>query len=249
MRVSTEEQVRDGVSLSVQEERLTAYCKLANLKIVAVIRDEGVSGSKPLSTRLGGQELQKLVSSRQVTNIVSLKLDRLFRDAEDALHMTRAWEKMHVDLHLADQNGEVLSTRGAFGRMMLTLMAAFAELERNLIADRTEAALGHKKKHKEVYSPTPFGFNRIGNSLVENPVELKIITLIKSRRDQGYSLRKIADGLNMGLIPTKNGAKWYPSTVHYILRNQLYQQTLEKPQSAAFNCGGSTKGELTVVCN
>jgi len=249
LRVSTEEQARDGVSLSVQEERLTAYCKLANLKIVAIISDEGVSGSKPISTRLGGQKLQKLVSSQQITNIVALKLDRLFRDAENALHMTRAWEKAGIDLHLVDQNGEVLSTRGAYGRMLLTIMAAFAELERNMISDRTEAALAHKKARKEVYSPIPYGFNRVGDSLVENPKELRIIALIQGWRERGWTLGRIAAELGALQVPTKNCRTWHGSTIRQILANDLYRLIARDSQLPVMTCGSPTREGFTVACN
>ena len=224
IRVSTEEQVRGGVSLAAQEEKLKAYCKLVGLQIAAIIREEGVSGGKPLATRPCGEDLLRLVTRKKVKHVVALKLDRLFRDAEDALHQTKVWDANGVALHLVDMGGQTVNTATAMGRYFLTMMAGFAELERNLIAERTEAALAHKKAHREVYSPTPYGFDREEGALKVNPEEQKTVAMIKKLRKKGYTLRQIADELNRMTVPTKQGGRWYASTVNYILRNSLYEE-------------------------
>src|ERR1700677_2248069 len=126
IRVSTLDQSRNGVSLEAQEERLRAYCTAAGLHLVALIREDGVSASIPLADRPQGAELLAAMKNG-VAHVVTLKLDRLFRDAEDALRQTRAWDKAGVALHLVDMGGQSINTASAMGRMMLTMMAAFAE--------------------------------------------------------------------------------------------------------------------------
>jgi DNA invertase Pin-like site-specific DNA recombinase len=222
IRVSTEEQARGGVSLAAQEEKLMAYCKLNELELVTMIREEGVSGAKTLAVRPGGAELLRLVAKKQAHHVVALKLDRLFRDAADALNMTKEWDKGEIALHLVDMGGQALNTASAMGRFFLNVMAGFAELERNLIAERTEMAMAHKKSHLEAYSPTPYGFNREGNTLTENTQELKAVTQIQEWRAAGWSLGKIARELTRQSIPTKKGGAWYPGTVKYLLDNNLY---------------------------
>jgi len=224
VRVSTEEQARSGVSLAAQEERLAAYCKMAGLEIVEVIREEGVSAGKSLATRPGGERLLQLVARKRVKHVVALKLDRLFRDAEDALHQTKAWDKAGIALHLVDMGGQTLNTATAMGRFFLNMMAGFAELERNLIAERTATALAHKKAHREAYAPTPYGFERLGGRLAQNRQEQEVIAQIFAWRQAGWSLRKIASELNRRGIPTKQGGRWYASTVRYLLQNSLYQE-------------------------
>ncbi len=118
-----------------------------------VIREEGVSAGKPLATRPGGERLLQLVARKKVKHVVALKLDRLFRDAEDALHQTKAWDKAGIALHLVDMGGQTLNTATAMGRFFLNMMAGFAELERNLIAERTATALAHKKTHRGSLQP------------------------------------------------------------------------------------------------
>lgn len=223
IRVSTIEQATEGVSLKAQEERLRRYCLANNLEVIEVIRDEGVSGTKKLSQRPGGAELLDMVAKFKVNNVVTLKLDRLFRNAEDSLHHTTNWDKKGVSLHLADMGGQAINTGSAMGKFFLNVMSGFAELERNLIAERTSLALNHKKSHREAYSPTPYGFNRQDDFLVYNDNEKAIIEDIKRMRESGWSFGKIADILNFRNVPTKNEKRWYPSTVSYICKNDLYR--------------------------
>ena len=67
-------------------------------------------------------------------------------NAEDALRQTKAWDKAGIALHLVDMGGTGMNTASAMGRMFLTLMAGCAELERNLVAERTASVLAHKKQ-------------------------------------------------------------------------------------------------------
>lgn len=223
-RVSTQEQAQEGVSLAAQEEKLLAYCTLRGLAVVRVVREEGVSAAKPLHVRPGGSELLRLLSSHEAEHVVALKLDRLFRDAADALNQTRAWDRSGVALHLVDMGGQAIDTSSAMGRMFLTMMAGFAELERNLISERTAAALRHKKAHRQVYGPTPFGYRRKGEILVAEDKEQQTLSLVRSLRAQGLSLRAIARQLTAAGIPTKKGGRWAAQTVSLLLSNDLYTE-------------------------
>ncbi|HOF89554.1 MAG TPA: recombinase family protein [Armatimonadota bacterium] len=223
VRVSTDEQAREGVSLDAQDERLRAYCTMTGIAVTAVIREEGVSGSIALSHRPGEKEVLRLVRTGTVQHIVALKLDRLFRDAEDALRQTREWDQAGIALHLVDMGGQSLNTASAIGRLFLTMTAAFAELERNLTAERTKAALEHKKRHGQAYSPTPYGYTREGDRLIADPAEQIVIARILKMHVAGTSLRQIAATLNSESIPGKAGGKWYASTVRSLVLNDLHQ--------------------------
>jgi DNA invertase Pin-like site-specific DNA recombinase len=223
IRVSTQEQATQGVSLAGQEEKLLAYCRLTGMEPVAMIREEGISGSKALGTRPGGAELLKLVARKDVNHVVALKLDRLFRDAADALNQTKAWDKAGVALHLVDMGGQAINTASAMGRFFLSMMAGFAELERNLISERTATALAYKKGHLEAYAPTPYGYDREGKTLAVNQAEYTVVVKMKEWRASGWSLGKIAHELTTREIPTKRGGKWYAGTVKYLLDNNLYE--------------------------
>ena len=227
VRVSTVEQSKFGFSLDAQEERLRAYCQMAGLEVMELVREEGVSASIPLAKRPAGSKLLEWMNNG-VGHVVCLKLDRLFRDAEDALRQTKAWDKAGVSLHLVDMGGQSLSTGSAMGRMFLTLMAGCAELERNLVAERTASVLAHKKQQGKVYNHTPFGFERAGDRLIVAAAEMAMVRLMQERREDGWSLAMIADAFNADHIPGKNGGKWYGRTVKNILENSLFQTVADK---------------------
>jgi len=224
IRVSTQEQATEGVSMEAQEERLLAYCQFAGLEVVKVIREAGVSASKPLAKRPGGAELISMLKEGEANNVVALKLDRLFRNTEDALHVTSEWDKSGIALHLVDMGGQAINTQTAMGRFFITVLAGFAEFERALISERTATALRHKKINRQAYTSTPYGFHRDGIRLVEAPEEQQVISKIFDMRRAGYSYREIAKKLNDAGIPTKMGKKWAPGTVHYIVNNSLYKE-------------------------
>lgn len=226
IRVSTEEQSINGVSLKDQEEKLLSYCKLNGLEAVHILREKGVSASKPLASRIGGQKMLQLVNKGAVKNVIALKLDRLFRNAADALNVTQKWDEDGVSLHLIDMGGQTINTATAMGRFFLSMMASFAELERNLISERTKAAMAYKRSHREPYGPPPYGFKQEENKLIEDKHEMEIIRRIKKWREEGQTLWQIVNRLNKNNFPTKRGGKWAPSTVKYLLENNLYGEVV-----------------------
>ncbi len=177
---------------------------------------------KLLAGRPGGQEMLRALASQHVHHVVALKLDRLFRDAADALNQTRAWDRGGIDLHLVDMGGQTLNTATAMGRMFLTMTAAFAELERNLIAERTQAALLYRKAKRLVYGAIPYGYSRHGDALKVIEREFDMIRQVQTWHARGWSLRKIADAFNRRRVRTKHGRRWHASTVRYLLQNSLY---------------------------
>src|SRR5919108_4377485 len=144
-RVSTEEQAKEGVSLDAQEARIRAYCASAGLALTQIIRDEGVSASKPLSSRPGGAALLRAVARRQFRHVVVVTLDRAFRNTIDCLTTVQAWDLAHVALHLVDHGGQSINTKTAVGRMFLTMLAGFAEMERRVPPGRRTPAVADKK--------------------------------------------------------------------------------------------------------
>jgi DNA invertase Pin-like site-specific DNA recombinase len=199
---------------------------MAGLELIEVIREGGVSGSIPLAKRPAGA---RMLNIDGICHIVALKLDRLFRDAEDALRQTKAWDRAGVSLHLVDLGGTSLSTGSAMGRMFLTMMAGCAELERNLVSERTTSVLAHKKQQSRVFNHTPFGFERVGDRLVPLVDEMAVVQLIRVRREDNWSLRMIADALNADKVPAKKGGRWYARTLKNILENSIYRRIDDAP--------------------
>jgi DNA invertase Pin-like site-specific DNA recombinase len=108
--------------------------------------------------------------------------------------------------------------------MMLQMSTIFAEMERHMISGRTVAAIRCKKQHLQVYSATPYGYDRVGASLVPNPVEQDAIAKMRAWRGEGQSFRKIASELDCQGIPAKRGGLWDIHSVRRIIANELTQQ-------------------------
>jgi DNA invertase Pin-like site-specific DNA recombinase len=119
--------------------------------------------------------------------------------------------------------GQSINTASAMGRMMLTMMAAFAELERNLIAERTTQALQHKRNHRQVFNHTPYGYTRDGSALVASVEEQAVIGRIHALRATGETLSAIAGTLNGEAVPTKRGGAWYARTVLNVLNSEMHE--------------------------
>jgi len=223
IRVSTQEQAESGLGLDSQERAVRLYCEMKGFDLVGLIRDEGVSAGKPLGDRDGGQGLLRSAALKGTSHVVAMKLDRLFRNAGDALQVVEDWDKRCVALHLVDQGGSAMDTSSAMGKFMLTVLAGVAEMERNLGRERTTAALAEKRARGEKTGGTvPYGFDAVPShagviGLVENAGEQAVINRMHRLRQEGFPLAGIAKQFNEDAVPTKTGARWHPETVRGIL--------------------------------
>lgn len=211
----------DGNTLELQRDRLEAYCKLNQLDIVEIIEERGVSGSIPLEKREGGQRAIKLIKEKQADHIIALKLDRLFRNVVDCCEWTNKWHKTNISLHLVDMGGTSINSGSSVGSLFLTLLSAFAQFERDTLAERTSASLQHKKKNRIVYNHLPYGFDKVNDNLIDNEVEQKVIAEMRSMSNNGATLNAIANSLNSRNITGKQGGKWYARTVKNVLEFSL----------------------------
>ena len=216
IRVSTEDQAKEGVSLDNQEAKIRTYADLKDLELVGIIKDAGIS-AKNLN-RPGAQEVLKMARKKKVEAVIVYKLDRMFRSTIDALETTKMFDRWNIAFHSIQ---ETLDTQSAMGRFFFTLTAALAEMERGIIGERTKAALAHKRANGEkTGGGVPFGYSLgiDGRILMENPEEQKVILLIKRLRRRGHSLRSICRELETQGYLTKTGkSKWNPKTIRAIL--------------------------------
>jgi site-specific DNA recombinase len=115
VRVSSEEQALEGVSLDAQEARIKAYATMRGLNLVCIYREEGVSAKMPLSRRPEGMKVVDSLSKRRAKHVIAVKLDRLFRNAADALSQSEAWDKSKCSLHIIDMGGSAIDTASRYG--------------------------------------------------------------------------------------------------------------------------------------
>jgi len=217
VRVSTEEQAREGVSLDAQEAKIRAYALAKDLELVEVIRDEGLSG-KDLTGRPGMQRLIAACEAGDIGAVLVVKLDRLSRRTRDLLFLVEDVFQAHdVALHSMH---ETVDTGSASGRFFLRIMGALAEMERELIGERTCAALAHKRSKGERLGTTPLGYRTVahGAPLEEDPEEQVTVRRVCDLWRAGRSYRVIAANLNADGVRTKRGRRWHHSTVGNVVR-------------------------------
>ena len=221
VRVSTDEQAKEGISIEAQEKSIRAYCEMRGLTLVELVLDAGVSAGKALDTREGGRKVLSLIRTQKVTGIVAYKLDRLFRDCADCLLVTREWDRRGTALHLIDLGGQTLDTSTPMGRFFMTVMAGAAELERNQISERTKGAMALKRRKGERISHRiPYGksLSQDRKSLVDNPAEMEVIRIIRALRSEGLSQRRIVAELAARGLVSRAGKSFQKTQVARILK-------------------------------
>ena len=214
IRVSTAQQASEGVSLDAQENRIRAYCELHGLELLQVIVDAGES-AKSLH-RPGVQALLEKVNARQCDCVVIHKLDRLFRCTQDALNTAQDFSKRGVALCSIS---EQLDTSSAMGKFFFTLTAAFAEMERAMIAERTRVGLAQTRRNgKQVGCHTPYGYDLVEGRLIPAPDEQDVIAQVNAQYTAGIGVHRLAKMLTSQGVKTKAGkSQWYPAQIQRLL--------------------------------
>jgi len=214
VRVSTSEQATEGISLDNQKAKIKAYCALNDLELPEIIEDAGKSGKN--LNRDGIQELMEAVKKRSIEAVIVYKLDRLSRKVVDTLSLIETIEKSGMVFHSLN---EKIDTGTAMGRFFLNITASLAQMERDLISERTKDALQMKIANNERAGQIPYGWRLSpdGYTLIEHKNEQAAIRLIKRLNDKGCSFRSICGELEReGYKP--QGQYWHPQTVKNILK-------------------------------
>jgi site-specific DNA recombinase len=211
-RVSTELQAREGVSLEAQKAAIVHWTETNGAALLEVFTDAGISGTG-MRQRPGLQEALQLVCEKKAV-LVAYSLSRISRSTKDTLQISEKLDKAGADLVSLS---EKIDTTSASGKMIFRLLAVLAEFERDVVAERTSAALQHKKANGLVYSPIPYGLAREGRRLIPNEHEERVLQQMRAWRVEGRSYQWIAANLNASQIHSKNGGRWYASTVRSVL--------------------------------
>ena len=211
IRVSTEGQATDGVSLDAQRAKIEAWAMLNDYELAAIHVDAGISG-KGMANRPGLQAA--LADCRKGSALVVYSLSRLARSTKDTIEISERLAKSGSDLVSLS---EKIDTTSAAGKMVFRMMAVLAEFERDQISERTSTAMQFKKSKNELVGTVPYGYRcDDGVNLIPDDKEQEAITLIKELNGKGLSLRNIASRLEArGYIP--RGKVWYAKTISNIL--------------------------------
>lgn len=224
IRVSTEDQAREGYSIQAQRNKLEAYCVSQGWDVVGFYIDDGYS-AKDLE-RPEMKRMLKHIEQGLIDCVLVYRLDRLTRSVLDLYKLLEIFEKHNCKFKSAT---EVYDTTTAMGRMFITIVAALAQWERENLAERVRMGMQEKARQgKWVINVAPYGYDidRTTDTLVINQQEAVVVRKIYDMYLSGIGMRKIAVELNDLNIPTKSGATWNDHKIRYILTNPLYIGTM-----------------------
>ena len=204
-RVSTDKQADRGVSLEAQDAKIRAMAVVQGTELIDVIVDGGES-AKNLN-RPGMERLLAMVDARQVQTVIIAKLDRLTRSVKDLGHLLERLEKRGVALVSV---AESLDTGSAAGRLVITIMTAVSQWEREAIGERTRDAMQHKRTNGECVGNIAYGYRLAadGEHLEHDETEQAVVTTISALRAKRRTLREVADELNGRGFRTRRGSPW-----------------------------------------
>jgi site-specific DNA recombinase len=215
-RVSTDKQAERGVSLEAQNEKIRAMALVHDAEILDIIVDGGES-AKSLN-RPGMQRLLSLVDAGEVKTVIVAKLDRLTRSVKDLCELLERFERRGVALVSV---AESLDTGSAAGRLVLNIMTAVSQWEREAIGERTRDALGHKRRQRERVGNIAFGYRLAPDGVHVEPddAEQAAVAAIRKLRASGRTLRQIAADLNQEGRRTRRGSQWRPESVARVVQS------------------------------
>ncbi len=220
LRVSTGKQARSGVGLEAQEAECRAHCQRLGLAVLAVCSDRGISGKEPVSKRPGLAQAIDLVQATPGAVVVVYSLSRLGRSQR------LIWNLLddRGDYRLAVSSAtEPFDTTSPMGRAMLGMLGVWAQLESDLASERTIDALDvlHERGVK-LGAPSMIERTDDEGNRVRDERMMQVVRAIKELyASERYSLRSLADKLNAEGVPTKEGGKWWPTTLRTALAVQL----------------------------
>ncbi|KQL45529.1 DNA recombinase [Brevibacillus choshinensis] len=222
IRVSTEEQAREGFSIAAQREKLLSYVHSQDWTLTNLYVDEGASAkdtNRPELTRLLAD-----IQSGGIDVVLVYRLDRLTRSVLDLYQLLQRFERYGVRFKSCT---EVYDTTTAMGRLFITLVAALAQWERENLAERVKLGMEQMvKERKRPGGPPPYGYELIDGNLTVHPTEASVVQAMFGQYARGDSPRKIADYANRLGARGKNGAKWSASAVLRLLKNPVYYGAL-----------------------
>jgi DNA invertase Pin-like site-specific DNA recombinase len=215
VRVSTEEQATDGVSLAAQRARIVAWATANDTELLDVYTDAGLSGGR--ADNRPGLQTALDAACKAKAALVVYSLTRLSRSTRDALAISERLDAAGADLVSLS---EKIDTTSAAGKMVFRMLAVLAEFERDQISERTATAMQHKRARREYTGgEPPYGWRVAGDgvSLESEPVEQAVIRAAHALRPSGMSLRRIGQHLAADGGSPRNGAAWHPQTVKLVL--------------------------------
>ena len=217
IRVSTEDQAREGFSLPEQEKRLRAMCEYKGYEIYKLYKDAGIS-AKTGNTRPAFEELLQDIRDKKCNTIVVLKLDRLTRSVFDLEGIMNFLEENNAYLDCAN---EEINTTNSSGKMVARLLTTVSQNEIERTSERTKFGLSGAIKEGHIPARAPLGYKHIDKKLVPDPLTKDIVIRIYNLYFEGKSYYNIATIFNEEQVLGKTN--WKDTGILRIISNEVYK--------------------------
>jgi site-specific DNA recombinase len=221
LRVSTEDQARNGWSIEGQYDDLRDYCNRKKYKVVRVYKDEGFSGSN-----LERPALKKMLAdaSNNVFDVVVVwKYDRLSRDEIDFPLIIHNLKKF--DINVESMNEPTPNDGSPYSEFIVGLLGLMASLERKMFLMRSKMGQKIRFKNGLYLGGTPpygYSYNEESGELELHPVESKYAKIIFEKYREFNNLNSVRNYLEKEGAPTKRSARWCSQSIRRILSNRIY---------------------------
>lgn len=217
MRVSTEDQAREGFSLPEQKERLEAYCKFKGFVIKDYYTDAGIS-AKTGNYRPEFERLKEDIKSKKINTIIALKQDRITRSIFDWEELMRFLEEN--DAYLDCVNDDI-NTTNANGKMVSRILMSVSQQEIERTSERTKVGLAGAIKQGHIPHQAPLGYKHENKKLVIDHLTKDVVIRIFELYHKGVSYQKISTLFNKEQVLGKTN--WRDSSIVAILENEIYK--------------------------
>jgi site-specific DNA recombinase len=213
-RVSTGQQVKEGISLDAQKDKIHAWCEYHGYDLMGVFTDEGISGAS-MKNRKELERALKVIKKDMA--FVTYSLSRLTRSTRDLFDIADFINKKDADLVSLS---EKIDTTSAAGKMVFRMLGVINEFERDQTSERTRLVKQHKKAKNEYNGGfIPYGYKLAEDNrmLVLIPKEQKVIKIAKQLREEGKVLWEIIFELEKQGHFSRSGKLFTPMQISRML--------------------------------
>lgn len=223
IRVSTEDQVREGFSLGEQQEKLEQLCKYKDYKIYKIYKDAGIS-AKDMQHRPAFQQMLADMRAGKINYIVAYKLDRVTRSVRD-LEVLISDLETHNCYLVCDRDD--VNTSTANGRFFIRMLTVLSQLEIEIVSERTKFGLTGAIKSGHIPGKCPLGYKRDeSKKMIIDETTKDVIIRIFNMYLEGKSYQTIANILNAEKVLYPK--KWVDITIEKIINNKIYVGDYER---------------------
>lgn len=230
IRVSTEDQAREGFSLGEQKEKLLQLCAFKGYEVFKIYEDAGIS-AKDMEHRPAFQEMLSDMKKGKINYIVAYKLDRVTRSVRDLEELISVLEQYNCFL-VCDRDD--VNTSTANGRFFVRMLTVLSQLEIEIVSERTKFGLNGAIKSGHLPGVLPLGYKKDGNKkTIIDETTKPVIERIFKMYLEGKSFQQISNIFNDEKVLAPK--PWKDTTIQKIIDNKIYMGDYEQYKRIAKN--------------